>query len=137
VALCGFKEGSVKALIFISVLFLASCDSDSNSVSTESNLIISTVDINGDAYPITEVVWQYESAPDVFYTLECDTDLCDIWEFPLEVEGNLLISGYNSVQFDNDEFCAELFSGQSSLNVKADVQQELSIEIIYDGAVCS
>ena len=127
----------MKALIFILVIFLVSCDNDSKSVSTESNLIISTIDINGDAYPISEVVWQYESGPDVSYTLVCDTDLCDTWELPLEVEGNLLISGYNSVQFDNDELCAELFSGQSSLNVNADIQQELSIEIIYNGAVCS
>jgi hypothetical protein len=127
----------VKALIFIVVLFLASCDSDSDSVYTGNNLIISTVDINGDAYPITEVIWRYESDPEVSHTLECDTDVCDTWEFPLKVEGNVLISGYNSVQFDNDEFCAELFHGQRSLNVKADIPQELSIEIIYDGAVCS
>ena len=127
----------MKALIFILAIFLASCDSDSTTVITENNLIISTVDINGDAYPITRVVWQYESAPGLSYALVCDTEVCDTWELPLGVEGNLLILGYNSIPLENDKYCAEFFNGQGSLNVKADIQQELSIEIIYNGAICS
>ncbi|WP_019026949.1 hypothetical protein [Colwellia piezophila] len=127
----------MKTLIFILVLLLSSCDNDSKSVPTEQDLIISTVDINGDAYPILEVVWWYESTPDVLYNLVCDTDLCHTWQFPQDIEGAIFISGSNSVIFENDEFCFEVFSGQSEFYIAANMQQELTIEILYIGAVCS
>mgnify|MGYP003388478821 CR=1 FL=1 len=127
----------MKAFIIVLVVLISSCDNDSKSVFIKKDLIISTVDINGDAYPITEVVWWYKSSPDVRNNLECDTDACNTWELPQTIEGDISISGYHSVVFENDEYCAEVFSGHSDFYIDANMQHEYTIEIRFTGAVCS
>ncbi|MCI2285741.1 hypothetical protein L3081_23135 [Colwellia sp. MSW7] len=125
----------MKALIFILVIFVIGCNNDSEIA--EYNLIISTVDINGDAYPLSEIVWWYESNPDIRYNLECDAEVCSTWEFPLEVEGSIFMRGSNTVLFENDPACWEVFDGESNLVVDANIEQKLDLNIIFNGSVCT
>ena len=129
-----YMEVNLKILMLGLVLFLTGCDSDSEVETTGKSLIISTVDINGDDYPVSEVTWSYQSKPDVWFNLECDKDVCDTWVLPEDTEGTVIISGYHSVPFENDEYCSETFSGRNSFNI--DTSQELTLEIIYSQAIC-
>jgi hypothetical protein len=122
--------------MLVLVLFLTGCDSDSEVENTDKGLVISTVDINGDDYPVSEVVWSYQTEPDVWFNLECDNDVCDTWELPQNTEGSIIISGSHSVQFENDEYCWEIFSGQTSFDIDTDTEQELTIEILYSQSLC-
>lgn len=110
----------MKALIFILVIFITGCDNDSELA--EYNLVISSVDINGDGYPLSKISWWYESKPDIKYNIECEVETCSTWDFPLDVEGSVIITGYNTVAFENDPACWDVFEGESNLIVDANIE---------------
>jgi hypothetical protein len=129
----------VNLFLVIYTLFLIGCNNDAKSESNKngSNLVITTIDNNGEIYPVSAVIWWYESDVESRYNLECNADLCDTWILPSDVSGQIYIESWNSVPMENDQYCADVYQGESNIYIYNDSFQEISIGLYYYGSVCS
>ncbi|MFT6529794.1 MAG: hypothetical protein ACJAZB_001445 [Psychrosphaera sp.] len=122
--------------ITLFTLILTGCDDRLSSSGDGSNLTILTTDIAGKRLPINRVYWVYDSEPNVLHELECKTELCDSWYLPVEIEGNIAVFAENAVPFDNDPYCAEVYSGEKSILIDKNQAQTITIEVKYSDSLC-
>lgn len=117
-------------------LILMGCGDGLHSSGDRNNLTIFTTDIAGNRLPINRVYWVYDSEPNILFELECTTELCDSWYLPVEIEGNIAVFAENAIPFDNDPYCAEVYSGEKSILIDKNQAQTITLEVTYSASYC-
>ena len=100
------------------------------------NLVVTTVDESQMEYAVSELSWRYVGSDSDWNAIACGLEQCSHWVFPADVSGDVEIQAYHGETWPDDPLCANTYRGTAEYRVVSSFHQELTLEVVFDGAIC-
>jgi hypothetical protein len=125
--------------LIIITLFIGACSgsgSSNNSSEEEiTNLVVTTIDQDGESFSIENLSYSQVSDPEIEVVIDCESS-CILWEFPDNLSGGINVTAQTIIQ-NTDPYCSEItYEGEVYIDVDPTAEQDFELVLYQLPYVC-